>query len=526
MTLFSFLHIDDSADDETATTALTAIITAAVHDPNPAIPLSEIYHQVAQNNGAAYLDALHVLPGLLQSSDPTARDIISILGECGPAKEVAIAAQEALERLRPRLDGDDEDPPVQTLLELIGLYTNVIPRIKLRKKSALDTVKPYIGEIQEVIQLASHLLSTEQSRELLLSTSLFVERVYGWIESRDTSTSDAKVALKKLLFCSLSASAPRLDAALAQRTFEELYPRLVVRAPQAPVEKADESIAAAWSALRLLGQAQSDVAKDPSQPSIVLLAHLNLAELVQIDLSSIRPVFIASIQSNLIIDHTLALLLKILHQRKGELSPEILIPLTTVLPTLASGHPDAQTRHQVFRILGLLLSRSPPPLRLQILQDLTSNSEFPQMRVAAVGLVKEAVLEALSSEHPRNNIFASSAFLRTFGPILFQPRPADVFDSSLSVKEFDETQEPKRLVECLSLYYILLVRDEQNLTGIRDKDVTRSIEHNLLNPLRKQLDAWSAQPGVSEGHIHDLMPVVSLQMSLDRVDSAKKQLFE
>ena len=83
------------------------------------------------------------------------------------------------------------------------------------------------------------------------------------------------------------------------------------------------------------------------------------------------------------------------------------------------------------------------------------------MRTAAVGLVKEALLESLAS-HQKNDPFLGSLFLQSFGPILFRPNPPDLLSSSLSLKEFQESNEPSRLVECLSLYYVILQRDEKN----------------------------------------------------------------
>ena len=140
------------------------------------------------------------------------------------------------------------------------------------------------------------------------------------------------------------------------------------------------------------------------------------------------------------------------------------MPLCDLLPAVASSHSDPLTRHQAFRVLSLLLVAGEPQLRFQYLVELTGDSEFPQMRVASVGLVKEALLEALSLPPNTENIFLSSLFLRRFGTILFRPNPSDLFTSAnLTLSEFQDSHEPQRLVECLSLYYVLLLRDKKNL---------------------------------------------------------------
>ena len=183
----------------------------------------------------------------------------------------------------------------------------------------------------------------------------------------------------------------------------------------------------------------------------------------------ILPVLISSIQTNTFLDESLAVLMRTLHFRQSKtppsnLSPHVTVPLCSLLPAVASSHTDPLTRHQAFRVLSVLLAASEPQLRFRHLVELTSDSEFPQMRVASVGLVKEALVEALSLPPSSENIFLTSLFLRSFGTILFRPNPSDLFTSTnLTLSEFQESHEPQRLVECLSLYYVLLLRDKSNL---------------------------------------------------------------
>lgn len=54
-------------------------------------------------------DPLNTLPALLSSNDPAARDIISLISECGSAKEVVMAVQEAVERVEHALENNDEE---------------------------------------------------------------------------------------------------------------------------------------------------------------------------------------------------------------------------------------------------------------------------------------------------------------------------------------------------------------------------------------------------------------------------------
>jgi hypothetical protein len=201
--------------------------------------------------------------------------------------------------------------------------------------------------------------------------------------------------------------------------------------------------------------------------TLVLIAHAPPSERPTLPLLvSFFPLILTSLQSNVALDATLAFLLKVLCTAplpQTELSPDIIVPLTTILPPLCSAHPDEATRLITFRILGRVLQLAPSVLRLQILRDLISHSEdaSPYMRSAAIGLVKEGVLEALSN--PRaENVFASPLLLQTIGPHVFRFDPPDSLSSIASVDALRSSPEPARLVVCLNIYYILLVRDVEN----------------------------------------------------------------
>jgi hypothetical protein len=181
---------------------------------------------------------------------------------------------------------------------------------------------------------------------------------------------------------------------------------------------------------------------------------------------------------------------------REELSPDIIIPLTTVLPLVCSAHPDAVTRHITFRILGHVLQLAPSVLRLQILCDLVSPSEdaSPFMRTAAIGLLKEAVLDALS--HPETeNVFATPFLLQTIGPLVFRLDPPSLLASIAGVDALKDSPEPARLVGCLNLYYILLLRDVDNrvrafyITLLRDSEEMGAVRLALGTPGHRKV--WS-----------------------------------
>lgn len=79
-------------------------------------------------------------------------------------------------------------------------------------------------------------------------------------------------------------------------------------------------------------------------------------------------------------------------------SPHFTVPFCSRLPAVASSHADP--RYQAFFVLSLLLVASEPQLRFRHLVELTSDSGFPRMRMASVGLLKKPFLKlfAPSSE--------------------------------------------------------------------------------------------------------------------------------
>ena len=219
------------------------------------------------------------------------------------------------------------------------------------------------------------------------------------------------------------------------------------------------------SALRALGATARSYESRPSLASLILLAHDPSYAFPVSILTAFYPTVIFCIQSNIALDEVLSILISSLAPLRSavprpELDADLIAPLIHLLPHVASNHSDPDIRHYTFRVISLVLGLSPSPLRFRFLQDLLSDEDLPpQMRVAAVGLLKDAVLEGLASSD--KNIFASPHLLAVFGPLVLRPQPPDLFDSVL-LDDFLESPEALRLVECLGFYYVLLLRDVQN----------------------------------------------------------------
>jgi hypothetical protein len=225
---------------------------------------------------------------------------------------------------------------------------------------------------------------------------------------------------------------------------------------------------------------------------------------------------------NMVIDEALFLLMQTLNRKDVSISPELATSLCTVFTALASTHLDPTIRQLNLRLLSLTLTKLPSPARLDILLKLATDEDFPQMRGPAVGLVKEAVLEALAlpPDQASVNPFASTELLRLFGGVLFRPNPPEFFNERKTREELAQSLELLRIADCLSFYYVLLQRDRENKvwfvsrrslhsfpsyapkTGVRSQGNVTSVQSSILRPLRQFLDQQIAGEGVPHTFNH------------------------
>ena len=247
--------------------------------------------------------------------------------------------------------------------------------------------------------------------------------------------------------------------------------------------------------LRSLGVDAQYYESRPSLVSIILLAHDPAYTFSTQTLTAFFPIILSSIQSNVALDEVLSILLSSLAPLRSqtprpELSVDFVIPLVHLLPHVASNHSEPEVRHYNYRILSLVLGLSPSPIRFRLLHDLLGDKEVPpQMRVAAVGLLKEAVLESFTTKD--KNMFASPLLLSTFGPIVLRPDPPDLLDS-VSLDDFLDSAEPLRMVECLGFYYVLLLRDTHN--QVRGKCCSHHACPNAESPF--WMIDWRSRRGI------------------------------
>ncbi|KAH9926692.1 uncharacterized protein B0H18DRAFT_1005143 [Fomitopsis serialis] len=486
-----------------------------------------------------------MLPLLIPCPENGADEFIRLISRECSAKEAIMATQEILEHLEMDQESDeaadDELWLVRQLVRVLAVYSLAIPRLPRRKKSPAQQIQPLLAELQSVMSGSMHSAGGSIGRKVLDSTRQFMEEITRWVnldvridaeERKDIADVLLPFVISTLELCSNST-----NGSLAQHAFELQYPRLVIPSRDKDATVEEDIIGAIWAAMTTVGLTVQNCITQPSLGTLMLLAHSpNYTFNTQV-LTSFFPVILMSLQANMALDEVLSVLINAIvplvsQAPRYEFPPDLIVPLAHVLPPLASVHPDPGIRHYTFRVLSAALALSTSAVRVQLLQGLLTDSDSsPQMRIAAIGLVKEALLEALAtppgSAETQRNMFASPAFLKAFGPIILRPDPPDLFTpgNTLEPDEFLDTKEPLRLVECLSLYYVLLLRDVRNRTGIRDKDNLRNAVRTLVDPLKAQLSRWADDSATADGHGHDSgMQLAILDMWLDRVRSSVEDI--
>ncbi|KAJ8587360.1 hypothetical protein M405DRAFT_821730 [Rhizopogon salebrosus TDB-379] len=525
--LLEALQIPPNLDDEEISRDISAIIIAAVGDQSYRPSLKEVHDNILHcQGGTALLEPLDILPGLLRCCRAEAVDLINLIAENSSPKEVLIVNQETLEQLaRDDEDEDDKDQvsgAIWCVINVITVSAKSVPRLTIGKRTALSVVSPLISGVNSLLpSLGSH-FTRDSGRTLLTEVSRMSEALYAWIlrTGSDADAVEAKKIIRILLETAVTACASCIRASLCARAFETHYPRLTVTsAIELDWKKGEQAILSVLAALRAMALSSRDVLENPTTSSLILLAHEKKSSPLPNNLfSKMHPLLLASIQMNIALDESLFLIFhRIIQDRaQADLPLELATSLCVVLPALASTHLDPFVRHFSLRLIALILAQLPPMLRQQILVTLTSDTEFPQMRAASIGLLKGFVLEALQIplSSGERNIFASPLLMKSFGPILFRTMPFDYLSTINTAEDIEKSLEFSRIAEVLSFYYVLLQRDKDNKTGIRDADNIASVESSLLRPLRSFLEKWS------NAEAKPILSVISLRIGLERIDRA------
>ncbi|KAI0088246.1 hypothetical protein BDY19DRAFT_994160 [Irpex rosettiformis] len=550
--------------DEDISVALNTLVAGATRNfDSDGPPLIQSTHQAILAHGlVSKLDIFTIIPLLLESSRDASDDFIAVIAEECSAKEMVIVLQEVSERLKSTLsslesEDDEEDEGVdvsqtraralQQVIRIISTYAKVVPRLSKGRKTPNQILYPPFTQLQQLL-LAFRLNINERDVDAILRAlnSLTVSAA-GWAGEDQ----DVKDLLYALAVSTVQAFSSKLGTNVAINAFEEQFPRLRqlnrVSTSQSlntdPVTDLNHTLHSIG-----LNPTQLPTSTPPSLSSLVFIAHTPTSPTTPSPtletLRTLFPLILASLQTNTALPSTLAFLLRTLGPLTPQVPPsfspsepvpiELLTILSTLLPQIASFHPDPTLRHITFRLLSIVLKLTPPSIRIHVLRDLVTHagqgsdgggaeSGGESMTVAGVGLVKDSVLAALGRSGEGEDVFATPMFSEIFVPVLFVPRlpptaPSTPAKNEDELEAFLASSEPSRLVEVFGLYWLLVKRDMENKTGIRTPNVTMKIQTTLLMVVREKLRRWDSIDLKDAEEAK--MQLGILDMWLDRIDEA------
>ncbi|KIP09939.1 hypothetical protein PHLGIDRAFT_125924 [Phlebiopsis gigantea 11061_1 CR5-6] len=525
-------------EKEDPAVAIQILLIGAAQKEDAEAELSRLHELVVSNNLASKIDALATVPVLLPLPYLAATALWSLISlECS-AKELVIAIQERAEAVRwsIQLENEDSDDELELsavktelslaeqsirLLEMCG---RAIPRLRKGKMSSKDALAPMLTELKLLILANAQSIAPSEIQLLLVGMDQVLKSVVLW--AKEQLSDGLNDLLYDLVKDVVEAYAKHTGASIAIKVFHILYPRLVRDTGLQRVPDLD-AVADSWYTLSQAGISIDRIKGSPSVGNLILLVH-SQTELSLPALQAFLPFVIMCTQTNNAIEEALTFIMRALPPRADarsplSLTPELATVLTHLLAQLASAHPDATLRHITFRVLGHALWLTPPRTRLALLADLLADADTPaQMHVAGVGLVREAVVEALGSAAPAPNVFASPAFVDALGPVVFRPRLSGGSAAEQRLEDFLQSPEPSRLVEVFALLFLVLQRDVANTTGMRSQDSLRMMRKELLQPVHDQLEEWHEI--YLEGAEEAQMRLGILEMWVERVSTQVDQL--
>ncbi|KAH9174778.1 hypothetical protein EDB89DRAFT_471293 [Lactarius sanguifluus] len=205
---------------------------AELHDALPPPDPKSILLSIQKDGHYDGFDALGLLPHLLPSAQDGTDELLAVIAHQCSAKEVIMAAQEVVERLRSDAgeaeDVDDLSEGVNLAVQftrITSLFAKAIPRLTLRK-SPSQVLAP-LAELEQFVSTAAKSASVAESRSVVRSSSLLVQELGMWVEGR-AGDNDAELTAS-YVNRTLEACADLIQSCVAQKAFEACFPRLSVR---------------------------------------------------------------------------------------------------------------------------------------------------------------------------------------------------------------------------------------------------------------------------------------------------------
>ncbi|CAE6376283.1 unnamed protein product [Rhizoctonia solani] len=470
---------------------------------------------------------LELVPILLLSNDAIIahpqhlQELYELIARYGSPKEILLVVQESLDILlqdAKEIENDEEPAnlaPAQIIwkwLRLIDMYTLAFPRLVPRKRSAPDTATPIVQHLRSSFESLGALIDPNEpvAREIVEACIRLGYSLLGWFDmvgSKMDEVANCKAALQELL---LVAVAEFLSDKHIMRDYDDFTHKL-------------RTAGLDFIPTYLSGPASKMTGRTRTQ---------SLGEFVLYYLSNQGPIRPKGTRQALRAQLTgLSVALNHLRWRQTALGvirdcvlgglyeeefleEDVAAEIIPIVSTPASTDPDPENRAALFNLLTQMILKVKPVHAFKFVRDLASDEcPYLNMRSSAIGLLRRLVARAFShTPQADNDPFASRMLLEEYKSILFQSPVLE--EKNAEGSKSVDAQEMNRCVEVLGFFYVLLARDENNLTGVRDNESIRELRDKLVKPLKaisSELESSSEDPSV-------FFAVRSVSVSLERIE--------
>ncbi|QRV82231.1 YAP/Alf4/glomulin family protein [Ceratobasidium sp. AG-Ba] len=448
---------------------------------------------------------------------------LELIAQHGNAKEVLLVVQESIDSLLQSTRSRDDNNEGSLLtnpahvvwkwINLINMYTLAFPRIVLRKRSATDTAGPIIkhlcksfDELQEYVHPNGAQASTIVDSCMGLGYALL-----RWFDATHTEpnlVAEFKALLQDLLFLSVaiclddefvleqnSAFVDRLSAAGS-----DFRPPSLLEPVQVTTEfRMGEYIVFTLSERGKENSVQVNKALQAYQLGISLC--LRQYKWRQLAIRWLTE-HVGMIPDEEYLDGDIA----------TYIAPSVsLVAATDSRPAI---------RSSAFRLLSQTLHKVHSEVAFGLVRQLVDEEcPYSNMRSSAVGLLRQLVVRAFSRkpQSTEDDPFAARILLQEYADILFA---SSLLDDTLESVEAVDPQEMNRIIESLGFYYVVLARDKDNSTGVRDAASVEKIDREFISLLNRRLPEWQSTSDNED--IQSALRLISFQ--LERVEEMIKSL--
>ncbi|KAG8713605.1 hypothetical protein FRC09_018534 [Ceratobasidium sp. 395] len=493
------------------------------------LKLEELANSDAQRS---YLHStpLELVPVLLSGNSTIleypvdARQTLQIIAEHGSPKEVLLVVEESLDFLaRMHVDDDEQDLEVESIsqiltwkwINLLEMDTLAFPRLVLRKRSAPETATPVVKHLCKSFNKLGPLFEASEPRgwELVDLCIRFGRALLGWFDARPADPEkipEAKAWIQALLFSVVAECLS--DSALA-RAESDFIGRLTAASSDfaQPTSSLDLEID---HTKHLTGEfVLSILTWQDSKPPVEVNKSL------QFDLPS--ALFCLSQPKWRLA--AVWWLTECITTGLGEgeyLNNDIATEIIPAVSSVSATDPVPETRAASFHVLTEIILKVHPEVAFDLVRQLAGEEcPFSNMQSAAIGLLRRLVVRAFNKKPPAaDDPFAAPILLREYAPILFKSPLLD--ETVANDSKVKDPQEVNRIVESLGFYYVLLARDTNNLTGVRDPAFLKETNTTFVGPLRKRLALWGAESNDQETQA----AARTIELSLERVEDMLSNL--